>query len=149
MRKRLFLIGIFCLSGIYGWAQQIPTDGPAAQKIKAMKVAFITERLNLTPEESQQFWPLYNEFEETEKAIRQEYRTGRDLQNISEEEADQLIEQHFEMEQRLLDLKKKYFQKFKPAISARKIILLRKAEREFNLELLKRLRERRQGRGNF
>ena len=33
------------------------------EDIKAMKIGFITNELNLTPDEAQKFWPVYNEFQ--------------------------------------------------------------------------------------
>ena len=33
------------------------------EKIKALKVAYLTEQLNLTSSEAEKFWPIYNRFE--------------------------------------------------------------------------------------
>lgn len=38
---------------------QDPTQ-EKADHIKAQKIAFFTEKLSLTPEEAQRFWPVYN-----------------------------------------------------------------------------------------
>ena len=58
--KRLIPI-LVLLIGLSGYAQR---DGRMNERIKAQKVAFITEKLSLTAEEAQQFWPIYNAFEE-------------------------------------------------------------------------------------
>ena len=63
------------------------------ERIKAQKVAFITERLDLSSKEAQQFWPIYNAFEDKIddmrkndlKEVRQAMRRG----NLSESEAQQ------------------------------------------------------------
>ena len=39
-------------------------------KIESLKIAYITKRLQLTPEESQKFWPVYNQYEAEKKQIR-------------------------------------------------------------------------------
>ena len=59
------------------------------ERIKALKVAFITERLELTSTEAQQFWPIYNTFEDnTNKLRRENYENRRktDIDNLSEQE---------------------------------------------------------------
>lgn len=124
-----------------------PEPGSAlAQRIHSMKVAFITDRLRLTPEESQQFWPLFNQYEAEEGAIRKSYRPARPIQSMSDQEAEEFIMKNLEMEEKLIDLKRDYFKKFRQVISPRKIAMLQKADQEFKRELLKRLQERRANR---
>ncbi len=117
--------------------------GQVGERVQAMKVAYITNRVGLNTEESEKFWPIYNEFEKKEKDLRSQYRFNGNLMSISEEEADQYIQDNFEMEGKLLELKKQFYQDLRAFLNPRKILLFRKAEREFNVELLKTLKERR------
>jgi hypothetical protein len=123
----------------------LPT-GKAGEQIQAQRVAFITRRLNLTTEESQKFWPLYNEYEAEQKKIRQKYKIKQDFTTMTDAEAEQSLSSALEMEQQLLNLKKEYVQRMKKVIPVRKIAMLNRVERDFKTELLKRLREMQQNR---
>lgn len=117
-------------------------------RIQAMKVAYITNRVGLSTEESQKLWPLYNEFEKEEKAIRKQYQPNTNLAAMTDEEAEKAVDSYFVMEEKLLALKKKFYQDLRGFMPARRVLLFRKAEKQFNVELLKTLQERRQDRRN-
>ena len=59
----LVVLGLFALF--------LPQLSQAQDRIRALKVAFITDKLKLTPEESEKFWPVYNQYEAEQKRIRQ------------------------------------------------------------------------------
>jgi len=42
------------------------------EKIKARKIAFITDKVGLTSKEAETFWPIYNEYATIKKDIRQQ-----------------------------------------------------------------------------
>ncbi|NBC07513.1 MAG: hypothetical protein GVY26_10000 [Bacteroidetes bacterium] len=122
-------------------------DNPRVrEKVQAARVAYITDRLSLTPTESQQFWAINNEYEAKRDAIRDRYRASSKLELMSDAEVEQYLRDRFDMEAQLLALKKQYFERFKDVISVRKIAMFQKADREFRLELLKKVRERRDNR---
>jgi hypothetical protein len=37
-------------------------NGQRQEKIQALKIAFITQKLKLTPAEAEKFWPVYNQY---------------------------------------------------------------------------------------
>ena len=139
----LLLLGFTALPGYGQIFDDEPVSGEARSKIQAARVAYITERLGLTPNESERFWALHNEFEVERDKIRQKYRAPRAVESMSDQEAEAFISRRFDMEQELLTLKRDYFQQFKKAVSPRKIALFNKADKEFRLQILKRLQERR------
>lgn len=148
MRKWMLGVLLLCALPLAAWAQDdddLPA-GQAGERIRAMRVAFITERLQLTPEESQRFWPVYNEYEGEQKKIRQKYKVNQNFATMSDAEAEQSVTNMLEMEQQLLNLKKEYVQKLRKVIPVRKIAMLNRAERDFKEELLKKLREIQQNR---
>jgi len=108
-------------------------------RIEAMKVAFITEKTGLDSEQAQQFWPLYNEYQDAQKAIRTRYPNKRNIEVLSDKELEQRMLNSFERDQALLDLKKTYFQKMQGVISMRQIALLTRAEQDFNKEVLRKM----------
>ncbi|MFD2890488.1 sensor of ECF-type sigma factor [Flavobacterium chuncheonense] len=117
-------------------------------KIKALKVAYITEKLDLTSEEAQKFWPVYNTYDDKQFEIRHQKgksimkkieATGYDT--LTEEEAKKLIVQIEANEEEMYEVKKKFIQDLQKVLPAKKIILLKKSEDEFNRKLLKQFRE--------
>ncbi|MCC6839324.1 MAG: hypothetical protein IT230_04120 [Flavobacteriales bacterium] len=126
-------------------------DGPAIpaeklQEIKAQKSAYITQQLNLTTEEARIFWPIYDKYQAEieasrgkERALRRERRA---LTVLTDEQASKAIADELQAEQMQLDLRKRYAEQFKQAIGPVKTLKLGEAERSFNRELLKRIRNR-------
>jgi hypothetical protein len=114
------------------------------KRVEAQRVAFITQRLSLSPEEAQQFWPLFNQFSEKLRQIRMSGKADKQvLDDVSDAEAEKIIMAQFEGETKEVELKKEYYQKFKKVISAKKIAKLYRAEHDFKVELLERLKEQR------
>ncbi len=122
------------------------------EKVKALKVAYITEQLELTTDEAQKFWPIYNAFDENQSELRHEkmraildrFKPGN-VEKLSEKDASNSLIQMEKIEEDLFNLKKKFIKDLQGVISAKKIIKLKKAEEDFNRELLKQMREKRRG----
>lgn len=142
--KKLIPILVLLLS-FSAFAQR---SGKMNDRIKAQKIAFITEKLDLTSDEAVKFWPIYNAFETEREKIKSEDLRAikvrmRSNPNLSDSEADSLLKKLIEAENGLHDAKLKLVNDLKTAISSKKIIRLRAAEDEFNRALLKRLKEMR------
>jgi len=137
-----YLISLFVLLiSISFLSAQKPGRERIAEKVEAHKIAFITNELNLTPEESQKFWPLYNEYSAKERDLRPEFK-GRP-ESATESEANEIINRFFENEEKRLNLMKNYYQKFKAVLPATKVVRLHFAERKFKEKLLEKMKERR------
>ena len=120
--------------------------GPIRDKIKAQRIAFITERLNLSPDEATKFWPVYNQFsgelEEIKKQQNQFRKSTNDkLAVMSDKEIDKALEDELSAQQKSIDLQRKYMVELKKTIPTRKVAMLYKAERDFKIMLLKRMRK--------
>ena len=111
-------------------------------RIEAQRVAFITQKLQLTPDEATKFWPLYNELRDKQQELRRSFAPDRNLADISDAEAAQVIDQHFALEEQNLKLKREYYDKLKNAIPPRKIARLAAVEMEFNRGVLEQIRHR-------
>ena len=111
-------------------------------RIEAQRIAFITQKLQLTPEEATMFWPVYNEYRDKQQELRRSAAPEKNLADISDAEAVRVIEQHFAAEEKLLRLKREYYDKLKNAIPPRKIARLPAVEMEFNRNVLEHIRER-------
>ncbi len=124
---------------------QLP--GRLGERVQAMKVAFITNKLSLTPEQAQQFWPIYNQYQKQETQLKRNFRNGKNINLMSDEEVEQHIDQRFALEEKLLNLKKNCYQELKNVISIRQIANIAKTENEFKAVLLKEIQKHRRQRG--
>lgn len=111
-----------------------------AEQIEAIKVAFITSKLDLTSEEAQKFWPVYNNYQKEWMELMKKRREARLSGSAS---ANEKINTDLDYDNRMLELKKKYKKLYLKAIPAEKILLLYQAEREFREHLIKQLKNRR------
>lgn len=105
-------------------------------KIESLRIAFISERLNLTPEEAQKFWPVYNQY-------MAEFKTLRDAAGFGPGKGEPTADQALEFEQKKLDLKKKYKTQFEAVIGKEKVGTLYHLEEEFR-QKLRELHDQRQ-----
>ena len=71
--KKYYYIVLICLL-FTGFTAEAQRQRPGPGQIEAQKTAFITNALDLTSKEAQQFWPIYNASEKRMEAIRKEQR---------------------------------------------------------------------------
>jgi len=119
------------------------------ERIHAYRIAIFTEILQLTPDEAQGFWPVYNAFLSRREELNQQYRPSKQLDAMSDNEVEDVIKRHFERQQKDIDLEKQLFQDLRKVLPVRKIARLPHAEREFRESLLKKLQEARDRRQNM
>ena len=131
-----------------GFSQDKELELSKREKLEALKIAHITEKLALTPDEAQTFWPLFNEMEGKMKAIRKARRKNRkdtkanhDL--LSDKELMAAVEAELDFEQQELDVKKEYNNKFSTILPIKKVVLLHEAQEGFKRRLLKGARDKR------
>ena len=122
------------------------------EQIKALKVAFITDELSLTPDEATKFWPLFNAFEDKQQEIKKQKLKGYldrmdddSFDKLSEKDAETMLAQMESTEDELYQAKKKFVASLKGVISPIKILKLKKAEENFNRKLLQQYRDRKLG----
>ena len=152
MKKLLLLLFTLLLTTTSVVAQQQMNR----QKIKALKTSYITNALSLTPKEAEKFWPVFNLYTHKIQDLRMSLEGGfhRSIQlaggieNISEKQAQKLIDDVIVAEQQVTDYKIKLIQELSKIISAKKIVGLKKAEREFNRRILQEYGKRRRMQGN-
>jgi len=129
--KKILLIISFISLAYMGFAQDdLPgkKGGGGGERLEAYKIAYITKRLNLTPEEAQKFWPIYNKYTTDMRSLRMQ---NRDLPIIEQDE-------------KVVGLRKKYQGEFSHALPPDRVNQFFKADREFNGYVQKEMMERRQ-----
>jgi len=141
MKKSLTLFLLF-ISSVVLFAQDeedIVTQEPKArEKINAARAAYITERLGLTTEEAEKFWPLYREYSQKRLELRQQFNQAK-KQGKS---ADELLDLEYKLKQQGLDLEKQYSGKIRQTITPEKLMNLRRAEEDFRKLIVQQLQQR-------
>lgn len=144
MSKFTLVIFSLCLSAnICG--QQI-TKEQKLERIKAQKMAFITNKLNLSSAEAQHFWPVYNDFFKNKELLnREKKQVTIELQdnwkNYSEDKKTQLVDDLISFRLKEAQLEQKFHEKFKTVLSIDKVIKLYNAENQFKTYLLRQIKE--------
>jgi hypothetical protein len=113
---------------------QAPVDPKAMERINNLRIAYLTEKLELTPEQAERFWPVYREFSQERMKLRNELRVAHqaiDPNNPDPKKEQELVDLSLKVRQRELDLEKDYSGRLLKVISAQQLINLRKGEREF------------------
>ncbi|GAB3204209.1 hypothetical protein K0O23_10520 [Pontibacter aydingkolensis] len=111
------------------------------ENVEAAKIAYITDKIELTADQAQKFWPVYNEYEAKRRALMKDYRSGyrKDVDEMSEQEAKARMDEMFDTKEKELALEKEYAARYQRIISTKQLIKLYRAERDFTKLLLKRL----------
>jgi hypothetical protein len=118
----------------------------AKERIKAIKVGYLTEKLKLTPEQAAKFWPVYNRYEDelrqTRRAMIQKHKGNNEM---TREEAMQFIDDNLDYQEAELKLKRKYNEEFMKVLPPEQLAELYKAERDFKTLMLNQIRKRNAG----
>lgn len=135
---------------LLGFCGSISAQSKATmEKLEAARIALITERLELTPEQAEKFWPIYREYSEQRRTLRDEFqqmRKNHDPRTASEEENQKLLTTGMKLKERQLQLEQNYTERMQQVISSRQVMSLRKAEDDFKDMLLRRIRQEQQQR---
>ena len=122
---------------------------PKREQLKSLKVAYITDQLQLTSDEATKFWPLYNAFESKQKELRQDKLRaymdrldGGEVDKMSDKDALNFLNQMENTEEEIYQLRKKFITNLKSVLAPVKIIKLKRAEEGFNRKLLKQYRDK-------
>jgi len=117
-----------------------------SDRIKAQKIAFITEKVGLTSETAQKFLPVYNELSIKTDSIHKirisaKKRLKDEGNNLDNKQKEIIVDNLINCKQKEAELIKEYHEKFKKILSIDQLILLYDAEQEFKLKLIKQIRE--------
>lgn len=118
------------------------------QEIRTYKHDFLADKLNLSRDQQNTFFPLYDEMEDRIEALNSE---TRDIENrvvddaaASDTELKNAARAIFELKQAEGTIELEYFEKFKEILQARQLLMLKNAERQFTRQLVNK--HRRMGR---
>ncbi len=120
-------------------------------KVETMHIAYISQKLDLTTDEAEKFWPVYNQYKADIDVLRKQrmdnvetVKKAGGIDNMSEADVQKLIIAETDIESRQLELRKQYVTKFQAVIPIRKVAKFFVAEDGFKRYLLNQLSKRRE-----
>ena len=159
--KKILTLLFSVVIGFAAIAQQEDDETPkqldpkAQEKINSLRIAYLTDKLGLTSEQAEKFWPIYREFAQRRMEIRGELRRAAkdiDKNNPDPKKQQELVDLSLKVKQRVLDLEKDYSGRLLKVVTAEQMLRLPDAEAEFRAYLNDLLQQRRlnqQRRENF
>ncbi|WP_256004242.1 hypothetical protein [Pedobacter deserti] len=122
-------------------------------EIERYKIAYLTEKLDLSPSDAKIFWPIYNQWQNEQELLRKErtqrmisFRKIDEIEQLNDNEVQALILNDFTMRQKELNLDKKYYFKLKSNLPIKTVGKFYRAQEAFKREILSRYRTSRPGR---
>lgn len=133
--KKTSIVLSFLLIGSVVFGQVGKRREALEERVKSLKIAFVTEKLALTPDESEKFWPVYNQMEAERASLMAEKKSdfGDD---ITDKEAQLYITRHFDIREKEIQLERRYIDKFKTLLPDRKVAKLLWVEKQFRQEVM-------------
>lgn len=115
------------------------------ERIKTLKIGFITEKINLTPSEAKNFWPVYDKYSQLLHDLHSQIKTcrkkGCEKDNLTEKEALEILKKDSELGDQIWKASKEKDKELLKVISAQKLLLLKDAEKEFHRKLMKQYKD--------
>ena len=125
-------------------------DNGWRERVRAEKVAFLTEEIDLTESEAQVFWPIYNEIQKSERDSFEAVKKAYDAmakgveEKKSSKEMEKLVKAYIDAKEKNEGIETKYLNKLLKVLPAEKVARYYVAEEKFRHQQIGRL-----GNGNF
>ena len=155
MKKTLILI--FLMASTIALAQNRADRGQRMdpERMKAAKIAFLTEKLDLNSETAQKFWPIYNEFEGYKEDAQKEFmkrakeivgnedlrNSMRNLENLNDDQARSMLKLMHERKEAEIQLERAYMDKFLEVLNPKQVLTVYQFDAEFRRTLMRRFSE--------
>lgn len=114
-------------------------------KIDALRVTFISKKVNFSTQETRSFWPLYNEMNDkmdaARKTFRLKYNSKTNYDFTTDVEAEAYLAAEVNLRQKEFEIYKEYYEKFNKILPVKKVAAVRRAEEDFKREIIKIIKE--------
>ncbi|MFZ2287189.1 MAG: hypothetical protein WAV93_09410, partial [Bacteroidales bacterium] len=157
MKKTIYsliavLLSTFAALNAQGQGQGMGQGMGDNEKLTAYKIAFFTQRLDLTPAEAEKFWPLYNDFSARRNKLQLDRLSlmryaAQNEANMSNDELSSTADKLSVSFSDEAGLVVSFNSDLKKVLPPAKIIRLYQVENQYKQQLLRELNERRQGPG--
>lgn len=150
--KRTYLLLCLLLISTFAFAQENNRgqDDERWEKLQQARIAFLTNRLQLDSKTAQQFWPIFNAFDDAKRAMHKKYSdqkrnlvNGRGYDNLTNDNAEQMVDVYLNQKQDELDLEKKYLEKFKAVLEPKAVWMVIRIDSDFRRSLMRRFGDER------
>ncbi|MHC5362024.1 hypothetical protein [Myroides sp. LJL110] len=120
-----------------------------SDQIRSLKIAHLSSVLNLSTTEAEKFWPIYNTYDQKIHELRHndivryiKHSDLSELEALSEAQASVKVQELIDFDESYFTLRKNFIKDAQKILSNKKILILKKAEDDFNRKLLKKYREK-------
>lgn len=149
MKRKVIVLAIFAAFTIAQAAAQTENR----ERLDAFKIAFFTKRLNLSSQEAEKFWPVYNEYQNMRIKIQLERQQlnrafNQNVANLSDREITELGDKLIGLEVKEAELAVEFHKRVKTILPPAKVLRLYQAENQYRAQLLNELQERKDVRNN-
>ena len=122
-----------------------PKQDKSEEKLKEEKVAFFNKKLDLTVQESENFWPVYNEYWRRKNQIYDDKRTAmrycsKNVDNMTNEEIIKYADMYINFQKQESELLIEFNDKFKKVLPPKKVFVFYKTDYEFKTYLLQQIK---------
>ncbi|OSY88596.1 hypothetical protein WH52_06185 [Tenacibaculum holothuriorum] len=146
--KKITYILIFLIS--FSASAQVKYKKESREKIRALKVGILTEKLDLTSKEAEKFWPIYNKYDKELNDLRieekhlmwKQIRKNGDVEALTEKQSKEIVLKMFSLREKVYKMRKDYYKKLLDVLPYKKIIQLEIAEKDFHRKLIGKLRHK-------
>jgi hypothetical protein len=119
------------------------------EKLNNYKIGFFTKKLNLTSEEAEKFWPVYNKYQGQRNQIQLEKmklnRTfNQNESTLSDKQLEEMGDKYVDCIVQESALAVTFHKKLKTVLSPAKVIMYYQAENQYKVQLLNELQNQRQ-----
>ena len=150
MKKILFFTSLLFFISFCTNAQKSIKKGSRGAKIKALKIAFLTDEIDLTSSEAEKFWPIYNRYDEKlhqlerveKQKLRVQIKNTGGIDNISENEAKSIMHKIARIDEQVYKTKVAYDKELTKVLSFKKLLKLKVAEKDFVRNLMRKYRKK-------
>ncbi len=133
MRIKILLFGIIVFATLIVKGQGgTPNRGNGREKIKMLEIGYLTRQLQLTTEEAEKFWPLFNKYQGEIRVVA----------------ANDSITDDLERQQKILDIRKKYRKDFSNVLGEERGKKVYEAEDKFKMMVRREVQQRVKARQN-
>lgn len=147
--KRIITLFTIAAISLTAFAQKENSPSPDHKKhherFQAEKVAFLTQKMDLTVTEAEAFWPIYNEYSKATGAVHKEMMAAVDKINksaeISDAEAEAAINALLAAQKKDTELKEQFTARFKKVLPVKKVAAFFAAEDAFRRHLFRKFKD--------
>jgi hypothetical protein len=147
-RKAMKILAAFLLMTFAFSFSMVSAQNQNRERLDAYKIALFTKRMNLTSQEAEKFWPVYNEYQNQRTQLQVEKQTimrtfNQSESTLSDKEISELGDRYCEILVKESSLAVTFHKKLQEVLPPAKIIRLYQAENQYRLQLLNELQNRR------